>query len=113
MSVNVTDNTVKIVTSNRQGASLAIRMMLQDVSRLADPITPRSIGGGELRRDKLISVNGTSGSIEWRSSYAWLQENNPSGRFKNYTTAGTGDHFAEQAVTNVVSKSDKYFGKAL
>lgn len=110
MSVKIKDNTVYIKGDNKQNTSLFIRLMLQAISREADPATPRR--QGELRRNKMIAVNGLRGTIEWRSRYAKLQEENPGGRFKKYTTGGTGAHFAENAVKKASDNSEKYYRMA-
>lgn len=110
MSVRVTDNTVYIQGIVKQDSSLFIRLIMEAISREADPKTPRR--QGELRRNKLMRVNGQKGRLEWRSKYAELQEENPGGRFKNYTTGGTGAHFASNAVKKVASNSEKYYKAA-
>lgn len=105
--VNITDNTVKIRTDYSRNINLAIRYMVDDIERVAYPVTPKD--KGNLRRDILKTVLGHKGTIVWGKNYAVYQEKK---RFKNYTTPGTGPHFAEKSVEKVVSKSEDYFKRA-
>lgn len=60
-------------------------------------LTPRD--SGALRRSIITQAIGTRAQIGWRSAYAKIQ-NQPEDYgvvYKNYTTAGTGSHFAEKA----------------
>lgn len=107
MSAKYTDNTVKIKIDTSQGASLAIRYMLEDIQRTSEPRTPKK--EGSLRRNTRISVQGLRGSVAWLSNYAIYQETK---QFQNYTTAGTGPHFAENAVKKIVENANTYFEKA-
>lgn len=107
MSVHITDNTVRIKIDTTRGASLALRYMVDDIDRIANPRTPKKLGN--LRKDLLKQVIGLHGRIEWRKRYAAIQEKK---QFKNYTTPGTGPHFAENAVRKVAKDHLKYFRKA-
>lgn len=107
MSVKIHDNTATIVTDTLKGANLALRFMLEDVERIARPVTPKK--EGNLRKDILKSVLGLRGTIKWDKNYAIYQEKK---QFKNYTTPGTGPHYAENSVKQVVANADKYFKKA-
>lgn len=107
MSVRVTDNTARIITDTSLGANLALRFMLDDIDRIANPKTPKK--EGDLRSGITKTVLGLKGKIAWNKSYAAIQENN---QFVNYTTPGTGPHFAENAVKKVLSDSESYFRKA-
>lgn len=107
MSVKVDDNTATIVTDSLKGANLALRFMLDDIDRVANPVTPKK--EGNLRRDLFKSVQGLRGTIKWQKGYAAVQEKK---QFKNYTTPGTGPHYAENAVKKVTARSQEYFKKA-
>lgn len=107
MSVRYTDNTAKIISDTAKGANLAVRFMLDDIDRSAFPITPKR--EGNLRRDILKSVLGTKGTITWGKRYAIYQE---SKQYANYTTPGTGPHYAEKSVHKVADNYQVYFKKA-
>lgn len=107
MGVKVTDNTDSILGMTQQRASIFLRIIAEQVVDISRPGTPRD--KGNLRQDVLKTVNGLKGQIEWRKGYAQYQERGKradgSHVVKNYTTPGTGPHFAENAVTEVISKS--------
>lgn len=107
MSVKVSDNTATITTSTLKGANLALRFMLDDIDKTSRPVTPKKLGN--LRNDILKSVLGLRGTIKWEKNYAIFQEKK---QFRNYTTPGTGPHFAENSVIKVTRKSEEYFRKA-
>lgn len=107
MSVKYTDNTATINADTIKGANLAIRLMLDDIDKNAFYITPKD--KGNLRRDIVKSVLGTKGKIVWGKRYAIYQE---SIQYANYTTPGTGPHYAEKSVKKIVANSEKYFMKA-
>lgn len=106
------------VTRVKQGAASGMRQMLEDIHRTSRPITPMKTG--ELRGDvkKNVSKRGSDvvvGEIEWARPYAWYQERGyTSGPIRNYTTPGTGAHFAETSVKTVTSgNTRKYFGRKI
>lgn len=107
MSVKITDNSERIKSENDNKTSLGIRFIVQAVHRTANPRTPKK--EGNLRADVIEAVVGKHGKITWTKDYAVWQENK---QFKNYTTPGTGPHFAEQSVAKVVEDSPKYFRQA-
>lgn len=107
MSVRVVDNTAAIMFNVNSKVGIAFRFMLDAIDIEADPRTPKD--KGNLRRDKLKIVNGLHASITWKKNYAIYQENK---QFGNYTTPGTGPHFAENAVKRVVAESAMFFKKA-
>lgn len=107
MSVKVEDNTARIIVDSTKGANLALRFMLDDIDRAARPVTPKK--QGNLRNDIVKSVLGLRGTIKWEKNYAIFQEKK---QFRNYTTPGTGPHFAENSVKKIVNKADDYFRKA-
>lgn len=112
MSVKIIDNTVRIQVDNMQGAALALRFMLDDIDRLSTPKTPKD--KGPLSRDKLKSVIGLQGKITWAKKYAAPQEAGiiHGSPVRHYTTLGTGPHYAENAVVEVVNNAESYFKKA-
>lgn len=107
MSVRITDNTPRIKISTAQSASLFLRMFGDEVLRLSTPKTPKNLGN--LRRDTRVKVLGLNGKIEWRKKYAAYQEVK---QYANYTTPGTGPHFAEDSVKQALNKSDAIARKA-
>lgn len=123
MSVKITDNTPLIKSQMKQRSSIFLRLACDNVVDNARPNTPKSSGvnkngskaaSGNLRNDVLKQVNGLHGTVEWRKVYASYQERgmraDGSRKVKNYTTPGTGPHFAEKAVkktvenTNIIAK---------
>jgi hypothetical protein len=107
MSVKVISNTVRITTDTALGANLALRFMVDDIDRTARPKTPKK--DGFLRDGVFKTVQGLKGKIVWNKEYAAAQE---STQFVNYTTPGTGPHYAENAVKEILKNPDKYFRKA-
>lgn len=106
MSVKVTDYTASVLLNNNQDASLFIRLMLDEIHKMAKPITPRD--KGNLRKDVLKVTNGKRGSITWPQQYAAAQEvGKTRGRpIVNYTTAGTGKEYASRAVEKALENQD-------
>lgn len=104
MSYRKTSNHAQINSEVTNGASLAIRLMLNEIHRIADPVTPKQ--HGPLRDTVMKEVKGTTGKITWTREYAIYQETK---QFKNYTTPGTGPHFAENSVVDVVDRSEEFF----
>lgn len=112
MSVKITDNTASALIDIDRKVSLAIRYMLERVDATAEPKTPRKFGN--LRRDVIKQVLGKTGTIAWPKKYAAAQEAGVirGSKIRNYTTAGTGPHYAENAVKAVVASSEQDFRKA-
>lgn len=112
MPVKITDNMVNIKIDNTRGASLAIRYMLDAIDVEASPKTPKEFG--VLRRSVQKRVMGLKGEIQWPQKYAQAQEAGVirGSRVKNYSTPGTGPHYAENAVRKVTQDADSYFRKA-
>lgn len=107
MSVKVTDNTNTIILNKQRGTALALRYMLDDIHKQANLTTPRD--KGNLRNDVIKQVIGLKASITWSKNYAIYQEEK---QFRNYTTGGTGPHFARNAVRRVTPKFMQYLRKA-
>lgn len=96
MSVKLKDNTAMIILQTQRNSSLALRFMLDDMHSLAEPNTPKD--KGQLRKGVLKTVNGLRGTIKWVARYAIYQELK---KFENYTTSGTGPHFAENSAKEI------------
>ena len=107
MSVKVVSNVAKINADSDVSLSLALRFMIDDIQRKSEPFTPKDTG--DLRRRIIQQVMGRTASITWDVNYAAYQEDI---QYRNYTTAGTGPHFAENAVREVVENAEHYFEKA-
>lgn len=98
MSVKVQDFTNTIEARMIQNANIFLRLVSEEVVKNSTRKTPMKTGA--LRRDVVKSVLGNRAKIEWGKNYAIFQEEK---QFKNYTTPGTGPHFAENAVREVVN----------
>lgn len=107
MSVKVINNMPKIVADFNNNGSLAFRFMVEDVHRISNAGTPKRTG--QLRDTIEKQVQGMSAKIAWTRKYAALQETT---QFRNYTTPGTGPHFAENAAKSVAKNGATYFKKA-
>jgi len=107
MSVKIKDNTTRIILDTQRSASLAIRYMLDDIHQIANPKTPRKFGN--LRGNVRKAVIGLKGTITWGQNYAIYQEYK---RFVNYSTGGTGPHFAENSVEAVMRNPQSAMKKA-
>lgn len=105
MAYKYTSN-VRYVTSKKElGMELAIRLALEDIRRTAEPLTPRKTG--VLRSSAVVRAN--EGVVNWTADYAVYQENK---EYQNYTTPGTGAHFAERAVRQVEARFDQHLRAA-
>ena len=109
MSVKVTNNTPALIAVRQNKVALAIRLMLEATHQTANPKTPKKYG--RLRSDVRKQVQGTSGTIIWDKNYALFQEAGITHgtTMRNYTTAGTGPHFAANAVLKVVRNAHAIF----
>lgn len=101
MKVIIKDNTSKVLDDKKKKSSIFLRVLADAVVDESTPKTPMRTG--QLRADVLKQVLGTKAKIVWGKRYAIFQENK---QYRNYTTAGTGPHFAENAVRNVVKNSE-------
>lgn len=107
MSVKITSNIPSIKSGNEANTSLALRFMLEAIDSEAYYKTPKD--KGNLRNDLIKRVMGKNAVIIWNKEYAKFQEDK---KHRKYTTAGTGPHFAENAVRKVMENADQYFRKA-
>lgn len=101
MSVKIVDNTASIESNIQQKASIFLRTMADEIVSISSPRTPMK--SGHLRREILKQVLGLRGTVKWSVNYAIYQEEK---QFKNYTVAGTGPHFAENAVMAAIENTD-------
>lgn len=107
MPVKIVDKTPLVLNDTQRKASLALRFMLDGIDKISTPNTPKDTS--DLRNRKIKQVLGLKARITWGTEYAVYQESN---QYSNYTTAGTGPHFAENAVDDVVKDAKSYFRRA-
>lgn len=101
MSYAIIDHSVSFYNQTIQRASIFLRTIAEEIVSVSQDKTPKDTG--RLRADVIKSVLGLSGKIRWQKKYAVYQEEK---QFRHYTTAGTGPHFARDAVNLVVKQSD-------
>lgn len=107
MSVKITDNSSKLKSEASQNYNIALRLMASAIVVESTPKTPKKFG--LLRQNVLKEVVGLNAKVSWNQDYAEIQEVK---QFTNYTTPGTGPHFAENAVKTIVDKADQFFREA-
>lgn len=112
MSVKYTSNAAKILIDTSRRASLGLRFILDDIQQRSTPNTP--LDKGPLRQSVQKQVLGLKSTIVWPQKYAQTQEAGTAKgrRFTNYTTAGTGPHFAETAVIESIKNATASFRKS-
>ena len=117
MSVSYISRTLELKNDIENRKSLMLRFMIEDIYAKATPKTPLRSNG--LRTSVLRNVLGNVGTIEWRVPYASVQEKGyrktKTGKiveFQHYTTPGTGAHYAENAVKEVMDDILTYADKA-
>jgi hypothetical protein len=123
----VVDNTPQVENRIVRSGSLFLRFLMDDIDRIARPITPYSgsiksqggkslTGGGHLRDDIQKQVLGSSGKMVWKKVYARSQEAGRVGRtgapVRHYTTPGTGKAYAEKSVKLGVVRAEGSMRKA-
>lgn len=96
----VTDNTNNIINQLSQKASIFLRLMADEIINISTPITPKK--SGRLRMDVVKQVLGLKGKVIWGKNYGVYQETK---QFKNYTTSGTGPHFAQKGAEGGIGKT--------
>lgn len=97
MSFTIHDRTPQVTAKIGQQTSLGLRLWSEAVVKTATPRTPKDTG--DLRNRVLKQVLGGKGKIVWQVPYAKFQERGfGRGPIRNYTTGGTGAHFAENTV---------------
>lgn len=102
MKVDIKDNTQFVLNFINIRGSIFLRNMMDEIEREADPKTPKKTG--RLRMDKIKQVLGLHGKMRWGKDYAVFQEVK---KFRNYTTSGTGPHYAENAMRKAPSFTQK------
>ncbi len=106
-NVKITDNTSKVMADITVKANIFLRLMADEVVKISTPRTPKDTN--RLRSDILKQVLGLKGKVKWQKNYAAFQETK---QFKNYTTPGTGPHYAEDAVHKAVKSTSTIARKA-
>ena len=96
----ITDNTNNVINQLSQKASIFLRLMADEVVNISTPITPKK--SGRLRMDVVKQVLGLKGKIMWGKKYGIHQETK---QFINYTTPGTGPHFAQKGAEGGIGKT--------
>lgn len=97
------------------GVAIMLRQMMEDTHRIANPITPLKDYGLRPSVTKQM-VSNDKGIMRWNVSYAAVQEQggrtNPrTGEyipFIHYTTPGTGAHFVEKSLEQVIKRLPYY-----
>lgn len=107
MTVKVTDNTPMIGARMQSNIPIALRYMLDDIQRTAEPVTPKDTG--DLRMNVLKEVVGNQGKITWKQKYAIYQGRK---QYRHYTTPGTGPYFDTKAINEVVPNFKNYLQKS-
>lgn len=109
MSYRFQSNMLKVDADTKRNISLAVRYTLDDIQKTSKEKTPKRLG--DLRKNVVKKVFGTKGSIVWQQKYAAYQEagarKDGTHRVSNYTTPGTGPHFADDAVKEVMTERVK------
>lgn len=100
MSVKITDNTAHLESDLTVKASIFLRLAAEAITVASYPKTPKKTG--RMRNDVLKQVLGLNAKVVWTKNYAIYQEEK---QFKNYTTPGTGPHYARNAVHQIVSNA--------
>lgn len=107
MSYQLKDNIPALVIKTKANAVAFLRIACDVLVETAEPYTPKD--KGNLRRDTLKQVLGLKGQVRWRKVYAAFQERgrryDGSHKVRNYTTPGTGAHFAENAAKKIPHKT--------
>ncbi len=98
--VRITDNTPRLIGDIRQKASIFLRTAAEQIVTESTPNTPMDTS--RLRNDVLKQANGLHAIVKWAKNYAKFQEEK---QYEHYTTAGTGPHFALNAVKKIVGNT--------
>ena len=96
----IIDNTKTVNNKIMQSASIFLRTMADEVISISTPKTPKK--SGRMRMDVNRQVLGLKGKVKWGKNYAKYQETK---QFVNYTTPGTGPHFASDSVKLAVRRT--------
>ena len=117
MRFHVETNINTIGAENQIDNALAviIRMMMEDIHRIAEPVTPKK--SGNLRTGVTKVMEGPrTGIMRWHEPYAAVQEKGyridpRTGKmivFTHYTTPGTHAGFVEEALNKVSERLPMY-----
>lgn len=112
MSVDYQDYTFTVKGHIKNSAALSIRLMLEDIHRNSNNITPMA-DTKYLRtgvRKRLVDPN--EGFIEWMAPYAAYQERGKrldgTHVVRHYTTPGTGKEFAKKSVEKTMTNARRF-----
>lgn len=110
----VNNNSRAVIQAMNSKCKMANRLLLEDIHRRANKTTP--FRAGDLREQVSKRVEEMDGIIVWQQPYAAYQERGSradgSHVVRNYTTPGTGPHYAANAVEEVMNGDlTKYFGQ--
>lgn len=100
--MKIVDNTPYVLNFINVRGSIFLRNAMDEAERIADPKTPKKTG--RMRFDKIKQVLGLHGKMRWGKDYAVYQETK---QFRNYTTPGTGSHFAESTMRQLPAATHK------
>lgn len=111
-STKFTNNFPQVRRQYESKKQQGLRRMGQDVFKAAGPRTPKKLG--KLRRLTSLEMLGTSAvMLTWSAAYAAVQNagarRGATGRFRNYTTGGTGSGFVELGIGYVRKRYAEYF----
>lgn len=106
MPVKITDNSAQIMFDTQNKISIINRLLIEDIHFRSVPVTPMKTG--DLRLKVRKSNEGMSSTISWVAPYATYQE---SKQYRNYTTAGTGPHFAKKSVQKAMENINEQVRK--
>lgn len=98
------DNTANNKFLIKQAETAIPREFVRLFKKNVVAITPRK--SGALRRSIITQAMGSRAQIGWRMPYAGAQEagGHNGATYKNYTTPGTGPHFARIALRATVAQ---------
>lgn len=114
MSVVYQSNSARTENNISNKLGLMCRLLVEDVYRNSLKTTPMKYG--DLRKTVNRRIENNRGIIEWTAPYAAYQERgmraDGSHVVRNYTTPGTGKHYAKDAVIETLEKIGDYARKA-
>lgn len=106
MGVKITDNSALTKFKVESDIMVINRFIIEDIHFKSSPATPMKTGDLRLKVDK--TTEGKKSVIRWLSPYSAIQENV---HFKNYSTPGTGPHFARDSVKSTMNNLNEQIRK--
>lgn len=114
MATKVTDHSVEFEQKITQKVNIFLRLFTEQTVETAFPKTPKR--DNFLRKDVLKQVLGLNAKIIWDKAYAAVQERGSrkdgTHKIRNYTTPGTGPHFAENAIKDTLARTGEIARRA-